>query len=229
MQRDNDFANEEHAGNQSEADPVLDDGCDSKAKQDAHQSIIDVAKKEDGELLPEGSGLDGEDDMDINAGIQDITEAQLEHTSATSMPSPAHIDDDPYVNDTNSAEISNANEQNEEGEVAEDVAEGSDKSTDGQDQIVGDVDNSESNPSASVDSTISREDVPRMVPGLDEIRPPHATRSSTTIYLTERVKERQAARLGRSTAPAPAPLTRRGRVTLTRSRGGRRQTSGDQG
>lgn len=250
VQRSNDVG-EEHATKLSEGDPMLEEGFNSQAEQDVQQPSVDAADKEEGELAPEGSDLDGGDDMAINTGSENATEVQPEHSAGASIPSPAQVDDEHVgiavdANEMNSPEISNVDEQNEEGEIAEDVGEGSDKSTEGNDQIVGDTDQSneagsvavEGNVTTSADSGISKEDTLSTTPPQDA-RSSRIRTSSTTINLSERARERAAARLGlspaSSSASAATPATRRGRGgPLTRSRGGRgtrggrRQTPGDQ-
>ncbi|XP_021726285.1 nuclear-pore anchor-like [Chenopodium quinoa] len=247
-QNDCEIVDEEHAEKPSEADLMLDDSSNLQADQDFNQQMADVADREEGEMLPEGSDLDGGDDT-ATVEIQDASEVQPDHLTAASIPSPAPNDDDPVaavnaeVNETNSPEISNANDQTEEGELAEDVADDSNKSTEGNDQIAGDAELTsepslcvaEGNPS-SVESSISREDSPNVMASQEATQPSHMRASSTTIMISERAKERAAARLGRSPAPdSTPPAARRGRVPTTRSRGargsrggGRRPSSGDQ-
>lgn len=251
VQRSNDVIGEEHASKLSEGDPMLEEGFNSQAELDVQQPSVDAADKEEGELAPEGSDLDGGDDMAINTGSENVTEVRPEHSAGGSIPSPTQVDDEHLgiavdANEMNSPEISNVDEQNEEGEIAEDVGEGSDKSTEGNDQIVGDTDQSneagsvavEGNVTTSADSSISKEDTPSTTPPQDA-RPSRIRTSSTTINLSERARERAAARLGLSpastSASAATPAARRGRGgPLTRSRGGRgtrggrRQAPGDQ-
>jgi len=245
VQRNNDVVVEEHAGKLSEGDPMLEEGFNSQAEQDVQQASVDAADKEEGELAPEGSDLDGGDDMAINTGSENVTVVQPEHSAGTQIDD-EHLGIAVDAAEMNSPEISNADEQNEEGEIAEDVGEGSDKSTEGNDQIAGDTDQSneagsvaaEGNLTTSADSSISKEDAPSTTPAQDA-RPSRVQTSSTTINLSQRARERAAARLGLSPASASAspatPAARRGRGgPLTRSRGGRgtrggrRQTSGDQ-
>lgn len=244
-QREGDIVDEEHAGKPSEADSMVDDASNFQAELDVQQHMTDVAETEEGEMLPEGSDLDGGDDTSIMVS-QDASEVQPEDSAAVSIPSPAPIDDDPVnavnleVNEINSPEISNANEQMEEGELAEDAAEDSDKSTDGNDQIVGEAEHTSEGSGAaegnmgSVESATVREDSSSVIAGQEATQLSNVRTSSTTINLSERAKERALARLGRSPAPAPSPSARRGRAPVTRSRGGRvtrggrRQSSGDQ-
>lgn len=255
-QRDSDMVDEENVGKPIDADTTLDEVSNLQAEQDAQQQMADDTEREEGEMLPEGSDLDGGDDTAIMES-QDASEVHLEHSTVASISSPAPNDDDPLaavnveVNETNSPEILTTNEQSEEGELAEDVAEESDKSTDGNDQVVGDADHTSEATSGvaegnmiSMESSVTREDGSNMMSCQEATQPSHVRASSTTINLLERAKERAAARLGRSPAPAstsgsasaPSTAGRRGRGVgpTTRSRGargtrgGRRQMSGDQ-
>ena len=246
--RDSDIVDEEHAEKPSEADTTMDEASNLQTEKDVQQHMTDVIERE-GEL-PEGSDLDGADDTAV-VGSQDVSEVHPEHSGAASIPSPARNDEFPVtsvnveVNEMNSPDISNPNEQAEEGEFAEDVAEDSDKSADGNDQINGDADHTSEVGSASaegntgsVESVVAREGSPIGTAGQDVGQLSHVRTSSSTININERARQRAAARLGRSPAPAststPSTAARRGRAPLTRSRGGRavrggrRPMSGDQ-
>ncbi|KAL2932133.1 Nuclear-pore anchor [Bienertia sinuspersici] len=246
-QRDSDIFDEELAEKPNDADTILDEASNLQAGQDDQHHMTDVAE---GEMLPQGSDLDGGDDTAITEG-QDASEVQPEHSTAASIPSPGPNDDDlaavnVEINEPNSPEFLNANEKSEEGELVEDVAEDSDKSIDGNDQTIGDAENTseagtvaaEGNMS-SVESAVTKEDSSDVIASQEGTQKSHARTSSTTINLSERAKERAAARLGRSPASAStsasSPAVRRGQGPTTRSRGGRmsrggrgRQNSGDQ-
>ncbi|XP_074307607.1 nuclear-pore anchor [Silene latifolia] len=202
--------NDEYAGKGNEMELMVEELSDLHAEQD-------VGDKEEGEMLPESSYLDVGDDTTIT-GSEDATEVQPEHSTAASMPSPSRVDDDALAMDANevtSPEILNANEQMEEGELAEDAAEDLDKSNNGDEQTVGDADH-------TMESVVSRES------SQDLQQPSHASR---TIHISDRAKERAAKRLGLSSSASASdstttsnymPTTRRGRGgPLLRSRGRR--------
>ncbi|KAL9236694.1 hypothetical protein vseg_011330 [Gypsophila vaccaria] len=224
MENEN-IVNDELAGKGSEMEQMVDDASDLQDEQDDQQPITDINDREEGELP--SSHLDVGDDTTLT-GSQDATDVQPEHSPAGSMHSPSQVDDDMDVNEVTSPEISNANDQMEEGELADDAAEEADKSNSGDEQNVGDTDHTseagysaaEGTASSTVESVVSRE---------ASQEPPQSAHAPRTINISDVARVRAAARLGRlsslpsdSTPPNVMPAPRRGRGgPLTRSRGRR--------
>ncbi|KAK9677475.1 hypothetical protein RND81_11G145300 [Saponaria officinalis] len=203
---------------------TLDMESENIDEQDDQQPMTDINDREEGEMLP-SSHLDVGDDTTIT-GSQDGTDVQPEHSPAASMHSPSQVDDDMDVNEATSPEISNANDQIEEGELAEDVAEDVDKSNSGDEQ-----DNTSEPGNSTAERTVSTvESVVSRETSQEASLASHAPR---TINISDVARQRAAARLGRpssssfasdSTPPNYTPATRRGRGgggPVTRSRGRR--------
>ncbi|KAK9681650.1 hypothetical protein RND81_10G018100 [Saponaria officinalis] len=217
------IVNDEFAGKGSETEQMVDGASDFRDEQDDQQPMTDINDREEGEMLP-SSHLDAGDDTTIT-GSQDGTDVQPEHSPAASMHSPSQVDDDMDVNEATSPEISNANDQIEEGELAEDVAEDVDKSNSGDEQ-----DHTSEPGNSAADRTVST--VESVVSRETSQEPPQASHAPRTINISDVARQRAAARLGRpsssfasdSTPPNYTPATRRGRGgggPVTRSRGRR--------
>ncbi|KAL9234131.1 hypothetical protein vseg_009035 [Gypsophila vaccaria] len=241
---DRDNVAEGDAGKASEVEEMIDEASGLQAEQDSQHPVIDV-NNEEGEMLPESSNIDTVVGTSITES-QDTTDFHREHSITVSLPSSSQVDEDPShldVNEVAPPENANDNEQMEEGELAEDVAQDSDISYNGDDQTVGDTDSTNKagdgaagESISTMESAVSRENSSNVVSGQDLQQPSHISR---TINISDRAKDRAAARLGRFSpasasasppTPTPTPLptpspvsaTRRGRGRpVTRSRGRR--------
>ncbi|KAK9714813.1 hypothetical protein RND81_06G122300 [Saponaria officinalis] len=239
---DRDDIAEENAGKASEVEDMIDEASDLQAEEDGQHPVIDI-NNEEGEMLPESSYIDAVGETYITES-QDTNDFHPEHSTTASMPSPSQVDDDPShlnVNEATSPEIADASDQMEEGELAEDAADDSDKSFHDDEQTAGDIDRTNEagdgvtgGTMSTMESAVSGENSSSVVSGQDSQQ---SSRISRTINLSDRAKAGAAARLGRSSpasasastttptpTPTPTPLstTRRGRgAPTTRSRGRR--------
>ncbi|GAB4836732.1 hypothetical protein Ancab_001646 [Ancistrocladus abbreviatus] len=237
----NNIIMEENVDKLSDTDLMVDEGFKSPIEQE--QATANAVEKEEGELAPED--LDGEGETADVIGSHNAVESQPELTGTTSVPSPSGVDLPSVVEDVNElVPEDSSTEKNEEGEVMDDVAEGSEKLGDvNNDLSVGEADLASEaaevavNPSAAegtiaaaAETNPSREASSSVVSAAREVKEmSSAATSSTTINLNERARQRSMERLGITPSTAARG---RGRP-MTRGRGirgrGRRQTSGNQG
>lgn len=233
-----------------EREVVFDDGPKDQAEQDIQPSMIELgSEKEEGELDPDVTDIEGGGDMCNITGGTTIGEGQPE-TVVVPVTSPAGGDEEGLVTaavdigDINSPEILN-DEKTAEGDVMEEVAEGSDKSNDGNEQIAVETDqtpeaamgseSTSTSTSTVVDVGVSKQGSPTVPADPEEVKQALPVgSSSTTINLQERARQRamlrQAGVLSPSVGRGRGRAITRGRgVRGGRGRAGRGQSSGDQG
>ncbi|KAK1559963.1 hypothetical protein Q3G72_020580 [Acer saccharum] len=123
-----------------------DDGSKDQAEQENQQLIQESeSEREEGELVPDVTDVEGVTDVSNVMGSPEIGEGQPDLT-ATPVVSPARVDDEANV------ELNEV--VNDEGDTIEENAEGSDKSNDGNDQIAADRSGSVELASAGVSISI---------------------------------------------------------------------------
>ncbi|KAJ1400489.1 Nucleoprotein TPR/MLP1 [Sesbania bispinosa] len=210
---------------------------------DNHQSTLALSgEREEGELLPETGDPEGGSDVFNIAENQEARGGQSE-PAATAEPSPARLDDEGLeAGEINSPELS-SDDKNDEGDLVEEAADGSDKLIDVNEPISVE---SEQVPepapvasesiltSSAAESSSSKVSIPVPKQGTtsvtsetEEIKQTSPI-SSTTINLQERARERAQLRQ----AGVVSTLSRgRGRAAprgrAVRGRGGRRPSSGE--
>ncbi|XP_057958216.1 nuclear-pore anchor [Malania oleifera] len=218
----------------------FDDGSKCPAGQDIQQSAEIGAEREEGELVPDIADLEGGDSSLMESA--DNVGGQVEHEPVPASPGEA----DDAISAGAAAEIGEIaspnvlnEEKNRGSDVVEEIAEDSDKSNDGNDQVTVEtepvpepVSSSRGGTSASTVTEVggSKQASPSITPEVDEekqVLP--ASVSSNTINIQERARERAMLR-----QHGVISLTRgRGRVARSRGarggRGGRGHASGGQG
>lgn len=232
---------------------VSDEGPKDQAEPDNQQSMTESgSEREEGELEPDVTELEVGDISNI-IGSPEPGECQPEPV-ASPLASPARADDESLaavtleVGEINFPEVLN-DEKNDEGDVNEETAEGSDKSNDGNDQIPAETDQvmealsvpvESASASASSEIDVSKQGSPVSKQGSSTVtteaevvrQSSPVSSTSTTINLSERARQNAAKRLGVASSPVvrgrgrAAPRARGGRG---RGRLGRGQSSGEQG
>ncbi|KAF3448815.1 hypothetical protein FNV43_RR09528 [Rhamnella rubrinervis] len=123
-------------------DTVPNDGAQDQAEPESQQSMMEIGnEREEGELVPDAADVECAGGP---TGSPELGEGQPE-PGTTPVASPARVDDEGLAcvgtneDEINAPEVLN-DEKNEEVDVTEETAEGSDKSTDGNDQIAVEID-----------------------------------------------------------------------------------------
>ena len=234
---------------------VFDDGAKDHGEQDVPPSIMELgSEKEEGELDPDVTDMEGGGGGSDITGDAETSEGQPEPVAAAPVTSPAAgVDEEGLIiaaamdtGDMNSPEV--LNDEKTGDDVLEEVAEGSDKSNDGNnEQIAGETTDqapeaalgssgSTSTSASSVgDVGVSKQGGSPTVPvDPDEGKqalPVGSSGSSTTINLQERARQR--AMLRQAGVLNPSVGRGRGRVVARgrggRGRAGRGHSSRDQG
>ncbi|KAF7822471.1 nuclear-pore anchor [Senna tora] len=217
---------------------------DMQGEPGNQQSLMELGnEKEEGELVPEAADLEGGSDISNLVENQEI----CGHSEPAATPEPwqAMVEDETLeAGEINSPELSN-DDKNDEGDMVEEAADGSDKSNDANDAIAVETDQvaeaapviNESPSTSNAAETGSSKVIP--VPKQSSSAPSETeeikqaspiSSTSTTINLSERARERAQMRqagvvssIGRGRGRA-AP---RGRVARGGRAGGRRQPPGD--
>ncbi|KAL0009589.1 hypothetical protein SO802_011091 [Lithocarpus litseifolius] len=245
---------EENLDRPGGSEMVSDEGPKDQAEPDNQQLMTESgSEREEGELEPDVTELEGGGDISNIIGSPELGEGQPEPV-ASPLASPARADDESLaavtleVGEINSAEVLN-DEKNDEGDVNEETAEGSDKSNDGNDQIPAETDQvmealsvpvESTSASASSEIDVSKQGSPVSKQGSSTVtteaevvrQASPVSSTSTTINLQERARQNAAKRLGVASSPVvrgrgrAAPRARGGRG---RGRLGRGQSSGEQG
>ncbi|KAK7842226.1 nuclear-pore anchor [Quercus suber] len=247
---------EENLDRPGGSEMVSDEGPKDQAEPDNQQLMTESgSEREEGELEPDVTEPEGGGgDISNIIGSPEPGEGQPEPV-ASPLASPARADDESLaavtleVGEINSPEVLN-DEKNDEGDVNEETAEGSDKSNDGNDQIPVETDQvmealcvplESASASASSEIDVSKQGIPVSKQGsltvtteaevVRQASPVSST--STTINLSERARQNAAKRLGVASSPVvrggrgrAAP---RARGSRGRGRLGRGQSSGEQG
>ncbi|KAM3731717.1 hypothetical protein ACB098_11G003200 [Castanea mollissima] len=233
---------------------VSDEGPKDQAEPDNQQLMTESgSEREEGELEPDVTELEGGGDISNIIGSPEPGECQPEPV-ASPLASPARGDDESLaavtleVGEINSPEVLN-DEKNDEGDVNEETAEGSDKSNDGNDQIPAETDQvmealsvpvEGTSVSASSEIDVSKQGSPVSKQGSSTVttdaevvrQASPVSSTSTTINLSERARQNAAKRLGVASSPVVRGRGRaapRGRGVRGRGRLGRGQSSGEQG
>ncbi|XP_011015811.1 PREDICTED: nuclear-pore anchor-like [Populus euphratica] len=232
---------------------IYDGSKDHATAEDNQQSPVEFEnEREEGELVAE---VEEGTDMSNMAGSPETGEVLPD---TTPVASPARIDDEAMVpvgmesGEINSPEMI-TDEKNDEGDIVEEIGEGSDKSNDGGDQIAVETDQSPEAASVAGERTTATAntemDASKQASSsgaeAEEVRQVSpASNTSTVVNLAERARQRAMLRQGGGGGGAPAvlssPSTRgRGRVLRGRiargarggrgGRSGRGQTPGQQG
>lgn len=246
---------EENLDRPGGSEMVSDEGPKDQAEPDNQQLMTESgSEREEGELEPDVTELEGGGDISNIIGSPEPGEGQPEPV-ASPLASPTRADDESLaavtleVGEINSPEVLN-DEKNDEGDVNEETAEGSDKSNDGNDQIPADTDQvmeafsvplESASASASSEIDVSKQGSPVSKQGSSTVtteaevvrQASPVSSTSTTINLSERARQNAAKRLGVASSPvvrggrgraAPRARGARGRGRL-----GRGQSSGEQG
>ncbi|XP_062012161.1 nuclear-pore anchor [Rosa rugosa] len=255
-QHDKNSVLEEDVDGSDVKEMVPDDGAkDNQVEPDNRQSSGVGGDREEGELPPDVSDLEG---GDTTMGSPGIEEGQPEPIT-TPRASPSRADDEDLagasvvdVSEVNSPEVLNE-EKNNEVDVPEETAEASDKSNDGIDQtametdltveaasVAGDASITAESTSASTttEASGSRQASASVTTEAEEAK--QVSPSSTTINITEQARRnaelRQRGQQGRQPIVVPpTPIRGRGRPAqrgraraVRRPVRGRGPTSGDQ-
>ncbi|KAK1572476.1 hypothetical protein Q3G72_033129 [Acer saccharum] len=132
LQNDKNNGSGENLDRPTGAEMPSDDGSKDQAEQENQQLIQESeSEREEGELVPDVTDVEGVTDVSNVMGSPEIGEGQPDLT-ATPVVSPARVDDEANV------ELNEV--VNDEGDTIEENAEGSDKSNDGNDQIAAETD-----------------------------------------------------------------------------------------
>lgn len=228
------------------------DGSKDQATAEDNQQLPGEFEneREEGELVAE---IEDGADMSNMAGSPETGEVLPD---TTPVASPARIDDEAMVpvgmesGEINSPEMI-TDEKNDEGDIVEEIGEGSDKSNEGGDQIAVETDQSPEAASVAGERTTATAntemDASKQASSsgadAEEVRQVSpASNTSTVVNLAERARQRAMLRQGGSGAPAvlsPPGARGRGRVLRGRiargarggrgGRSGRGQTPGQQG
>lgn len=211
---------EENVDGSGGTEMMCDDGAKDQVELDNQQSNEFGGDREEGELVPDVSELEGGDTI----GSPEIGEGQPVPV-ATPGASPARGDDEGVaassvvdIGEVNSPEVLN-DEKNDE-VVTEEAADGSDKSNDGNDQTGMETDQGAEAASVIIENTSSSTptevNVPTQVSAsvtaeteeVKQVSP--MTNTSTTIFISERARQRSVIRQAGAGAPSP-PIRGRGR------------------
>ncbi|BFG28578.1 hypothetical protein CerSpe_148520 [Prunus speciosa] len=211
---------EENVDGSGGTEMMCDDGAKDQVELDNQQSNEFGGDREEGELVPDVSELEGGDTI----GSPEIGEGQPEPV-ATPGASPARGDDEGVaagsvvdIGEVNSPEVLN-DEKNDE-VVTEEAADGSDKSNDGNDQTGMETDQAAEAASVIIENTSSSTPTevnvptqvsPSVTAETEEVKQVSPmTNTSTTVFITERARQRSVIRLAGAGAPSP-PIRGRGR------------------
>lgn len=230
---------------------IYDGSKDHATAEDNQQLPVEFEnEREEGELVAE---VEEGADMSNMAGSPETGEVLPD---TTPVASPARIDDEAMVpvgmesGEINSPEMI-TDEKNDEGDIVEEIGEGSDKSNDGGDQIAVETDQSPEAASVAGERTTATAntemDASKQASSsgaeAEEVRQVSpASNTSTVVNLAERARQRAMLRQGGGGAPAVlSPPSGRGRGRVLRGRiargarggrggrSGRGQTPGQQG
>ncbi|XP_037492081.1 nuclear-pore anchor [Jatropha curcas] len=223
---------EENLDKASGSGMELDGSSKDQAVEDNPQSVMEFeGEKEEGELVPDvAEGEEGGDVSNMMASPE-IGEVLAAEVGTTPVASPARIDEDAGIvgaglelGEINSPEVVVNEEKNDEGDLAEEAVESSDKSTDAQiavetDPIPETASVTVENAAAAANVSTEVDTMKQVAEGEDVKQASPASNTSTVVNLAERAKER--AMLRQSGATVLSPSGSRGRGRAVRVRGGR--------
>ncbi|KAL5175940.1 Nuclear-pore anchor [Glycine soja] len=241
LQADKTGTLEENQDQSAETKVLSDEMQRNQTDPDNQQSTLAPSgEREEGELMPDTGDLEGASDLSNIAENQESREGQSE-SAATPERSPARVDDDALeAGEINSPELS-SDDKNDEGDLVEEAADGSDKLIDVNEPISAESDQvaepvaSETATSTSTVAESSSSKVNLPVPRQGTPSAPAETEetkqaspvgsTSTTINLSERARERAQMRQaglvsstlrGRGRGGAPRGRVGRGRGVVRR-------------
>ncbi|ONI11781.1 hypothetical protein PRUPE_4G125000 [Prunus persica] len=210
---------EENVDGSGGTEMMCDDGAKDQVELDNQQTNEFGGDREEGELVPDVSELEGGDTI----GSPEIGEGQPEPV-ATPGASPARGDDEGVaassvvdIGEVNSPEVLNDDKNDEV--VTEEAADGSDKSNDGNEQTGMETDQAASAASVIIENTsstptevnVTTQVSPSVTAETEEVKQVSPmTNTSTTISITERARQRSVIRQAGAGAPSP-PIRGRGR------------------
>ncbi|KHN21362.1 Nuclear-pore anchor [Glycine soja] len=234
LQADKTGTLEENQDQSAETKVLSDEMQRNQTDPDNQQSTLAPSgEREEGELMPDTGDLEGASDLSNIAENQESREGQSE-SAATPERSPARVDDDALeAGEINSPELS-SDDKNDEGDLVEEAADGSDKLIDVNEPISAESDQvaepvaSETATSTSTVAESSSSKVNLPVPRQGTPSAPAETEetkqaspvgsTSTTINLSERARERAQMR---QAGLVSSTLRGRGRGGAPRGRVGR--------
>nr|GMD57863.1 nuclear-pore anchor isoform X1 [Ipomoea batatas] len=218
---------------------IQDDQLNFQVQQDIHQTAIESgSEKEEGELVADITDIEG--GSNLSMGSPDV-EGQSEQT--VTPENLTGVDEDPFINmapETGEVDSSRVLDD-EKTDGGEELVEVQDKMNDGSDRMMAETDQvpesvltTSEKPSTSNNPVADlKEENPGIATDTEEATQSTVTsRSSTTINLMERARERARERQGQHTTLAhpSAPTRARGRLLRGRQvrggRSGRGQTPG---
>ncbi|VVA22155.1 PREDICTED: nucleo TPR [Prunus dulcis] len=210
---------EENVDGSGGTEMMCDDGAKDQVELDNQQTNEFGGDREEGELVPDVSELEGGDTI----GSPEIGEGQPEPV-ATPGASPARGDDEGVaassvvdIGEVNSPEVLNDDKNDEV--VTEEAADGSDKSNDGNEQTGMETDQAASAASVIIENTsstptevnVTTQVSPSVTAETEEVKQVSPmTNTSTTIFISERARQRSVIRQAGAGAPSP-PIRGRGR------------------
>ncbi|KAI5332476.1 hypothetical protein L3X38_022605 [Prunus dulcis] len=210
---------EENVDGSGGTEMMCDDGAKDQVELDNQQTNEFGGDREEGELVPDVSELEGVDTI----GSPEIGEGQPEPV-ATPGASPARGDDEGVaassvvdIGEVNSPEVLNDDKNDEV--VTEEAADGSDKSNDGNEQTGMETDQAASAASVIIENTsstptevnVTTQVSPSVTAETEEVKQVSPmTNTSTTIFISERARQRSVIRQAGAGAPSP-PIRGRGR------------------
>ncbi|XP_019183396.1 PREDICTED: nuclear-pore anchor isoform X2 [Ipomoea nil] len=218
---------------------IQDDQLNFQVQQDIHQTAIESgSEKEEGELVADITDIEG--GSNLSMGSPDV-EGQSEQT--VTPENLTGVDEDPFISlasETGEVDSSRVLDD-EKTDGGEELVEVQDKMNDGSDRVMAETDQvpesaltTSEKPSTSNNPVVDlKEENPGIATDTEEATQSTVTsRSSTTINLMERARERARERQGQHTTLAhpSAPTRARGRLHRGRQvrggRSGRGQTPG---
>jgi nucleoprotein TPR len=239
IQADKTEISEENLDQPAETKMISDETQRDHTEIDNQQSTLPLSSEtEEGELLQESGDPEG--------GCDASNMENQESREATPEPSPARGDDDALeAGEINSPEVS-GDDKNDEGDLVDDAADGSDKLVDNEPAPVESDPVAEPAPVASesnlqssvVESSssklpVSKQATTSALSKTEEVKPssPISDTSTTTINLTERAREMAKLRQAGQAGPSVFTTAGRGRGRAPRGRvirgRGRRPPSSD--
>lgn len=234
LQNDKINVAEENLDRPTGVEMACDDGSKDQAEQENQQLTMESeSEREEGELLPDVTEVEGTGDLSNVAGSPEIGELQPEPVS-TLVVSPGGIEDEVPASEEPQEAV------NDEGDGTEENAEGLDKSNDGNDQTLEEADQvpegavttgETASTSSVIEPDISRQPSSSATTETKQASPA-ASNASHMVNLRERARERA---MQRQAGAMPSTVIRgrgrpagRGRGVRGGGRGGRGQNSGQQ-
>lgn len=195
LQNDKNNASEDNLERPTGVEMAFDDGSRDRAEQENLQLMMESeSEREEGEMLPDVTDLEGTADVANVVGSPEIGELEPELVS-TPVVSPARIEEEAPASEE-PPEAAN-DEKNEEGDGIEENAEGLDKSNDGIDETTEEADplpegamttSETASTISAAEPDISRR--PSSSVTTAEVKTPAASNAPRIVNLRERARER---------------------------------------